>query len=238
MTSQVLNQEEFDYVHETRFGLWFLASWIWPIHVLRPELKELRALLGPERRRFATVVDLGCGSGYSFALLKRLFGPTRLIGIDVDGGMLALARERTAPAGIAVELRHAPATRLPLGDASVDLVFCHQTLHHIEHQESALAEIRRVLAPGGLLIVSESTRAYIHSWLIRLLFRHPMAVQKTAAEYRALIERAGFVVAEAQVARRVPWWTRADFGLVEKLTGRAPGSDQEPTLINLVAVKG
>jgi ubiquinone/menaquinone biosynthesis C-methylase UbiE len=62
-------------------------------------------------------------------------------------------------------------------------VFCHQTFHHIVEQEAAMAEFFRVLKPGRVLLFAESTRRYIHSLPIRLLFRHPMEVQKTAEEY-------------------------------------------------------
>ena len=47
-----------------------------------------------------------------------------------------------------------------------------------------------LLKPGGVLLFAESTKRYIHSWIIRLLFRHPMDVQKTAPEYLAMVRAA------------------------------------------------
>ena len=61
----------------------------------------------------------------------------------------------------------------------MDLIFCHQTFHHLVEQERALAEFYRVLKPGGYLLFAESTEAYIDTWVIRWLFRHPMHCTST-----------------------------------------------------------
>ena len=82
-----------------------------------------------------------------------------------------------------IDVLHGDCAQLPLPDASADIVFCHQTFHHLVEQDRALAEFRRVLKPGGILLFAESTDAYIKSWVIRLLFRHPMHVQKSANGY-------------------------------------------------------
>ena len=152
----------------------------------------------------------------------------------------AAAREaaglRTA-GGAPAEVVQASSAALPLPDASVDLLFCHQTFHHLVDQDAAIAEFFRVLKPGGMLLFAESTRRYIHSWIIRLLFRHPMEVQKTAPEYLALVRAAGFVVPDAQVSYPFLWWSREDLGLVERALRIKPPAVREETLINLVATR-
>ena len=84
---------------------------------------------------------------------------------------------------------------------------------------------------------AESTRRYIHSWIIRLLFRHPMEVQKTAGEYLALVRSAGFQVAPQSISYPYLWWSREDLGLMERVLRIKPNAVREETLINLVAVK-
>lgn len=94
-----------------------------------------------------------------------------------------------------------------------------------------------MLRPGGLLLFSESTRRYIHSWIIRLLFRHPMEVQRSAPEYLAMVRDAGFHVPDAQVSHPFPWWSRPDLGLAERWFGIRPAADREETQINLVGLR-
>ena len=120
----------------------------------------------------------------------------------------------------------------------MDVVFCHQTFHHLTRQELALAEFHRVLKPGGLLLFAESTRAYIESWIIRLLFRHPMDVQRTAAEYIDMIRSHGFRVGPENVSCPYLWWSRSDLGAFEFFGLPVPKSGyREETLVNLVATK-
>jgi hypothetical protein len=94
-----------------------------------------------------------------------------------------------------------------------------------------------VLKPGGLLLFAESTRAYIHSWIIRLLFRHPMEVQRSAPEYLAMIRDAGFFINPESLSYPYSWWSRPDLGIMERWFGVAPRAAREETLINLVAVR-
>ena len=91
-----------------------------------------------------------------------------------------------------VEVKRGDASALALPDASVDIVFATRLSTTFTRQREALAEFHRVLKPGGLLLFAESTRAYIESWVIRLLFRHPMEAQHSAEEYMAMVREAGF----------------------------------------------
>ncbi|MFM0338039.1 class I SAM-dependent methyltransferase [Paraburkholderia fungorum] len=230
------------YVPETAFGIWFLRTHTWEHHVLRVAINDLKRLIDAPLPVEPVIVDAGCGQGISFRLLADAFRPRRLVGIDFHEPSLILAaraasacRDKVAD----IELLHGDCAKLPLPDASADIVFCHQTFHHLVEQERALAEFRRVLKPGGMLLFAESTDAYIKSWVIRLLFRHPMQVQKSADGYLAMIRHGGFSFSPRNVSLPYLWWSRAaDFGLLERigLTHPQPGKRRE-TLVNVAAVK-
>jgi ubiquinone/menaquinone biosynthesis C-methylase UbiE len=151
--------------------------------------------------------------------------------------MLTAASEEAERHGLAVEFQKTTGSNLMLPDESIDMVFCHQTFHHLIDQESALREFHRVLKPKGVLLFAESTSKFINSWLIRLLFRHPMNVQKTAAEYLMMIRSAGFETPLRSISYPYLWWSRADLAVMERCFGIAPPLDREETLIHVAAVR-
>ena len=229
-----------DFVPETRFGIWSLGSQTRVKFVLEVAVADLSKLIGqPRPASYGLVLDVGCGQGKSFRLLHQTFTPHTLIGIDADPHILQKARAQAQQDRVQADLRVGNGAAIDLPDNSVDVLFCHQTFHHLVEHEKAMAEFYRVLKPGGLLLFAESTRAYIHSWIIRLLFRHPMDVQKTADEYLALIRRAGFQVEPHRISFPYLWWSRADLGLLNKLRLKKtpPQGRREETLMNLIAVK-
>lgn len=228
------------YVEETRFGLWFLRSHTWQHHVLRVAINDLRSLFDGDLPSNPVLLDAGCGQGKSFKRLCDVFAPSRLLGVDADPDSLTMSRTEARLLGINIELIGSDCAALQLPDASVDLLFCHQTFHHLVEQEKALAEFYRVLKPGGYLLFAESTEAYIDTWVIRWLFRHPMHVQKSAAQYLQMLRDQGFAFGPQNVSYPYLWWSRAkDFGLLERLKLRKPKpfGQREETLVNVVARK-
>ncbi|CAI8994502.1 class I SAM-dependent methyltransferase [Pseudomonas zeae] len=228
------------YVEETRFGFWFLRSHTWQHHVLRVAINDLRGLFSEALPPNPVLLDAGCGQGKSFGHLRHTFAPQRLIGVDADPHSLELSAEEATRLGLDVELIGSDCATLNVADASVDLLFCHQTFHHLVEQEKALAEFYRVLKPGGYLLFAESTEAYIDTWVIRWLFRHPMHVQKSAAQYLQMIRGQGFEFGEGNVSYPYLWWSRSkDFGLLERFGLRKPKpfGEREETLVNVVARK-
>ena len=225
------------YVPESRFGVWFLGTETWAKHVLERALNDLEGLIENRRASYPIIVDVGCGYGRSFEMLHDRFRPIRIVGIDVDSKMLAISRQEAEKHRLVVDLKQASSSSLPIPAESVDMVFCHQTFHHLIDQHDALREFHRVLKPDGVLLFAESTRKYIHSWIIRMLFRHPMEVQRTAPEYLAMIRGAGFEIRPNSVSYPYLWWSRGDLALMERWFGVAPAADREETLINLVAIR-
>jgi SAM-dependent methyltransferase len=227
------------FVPESRFGFWFLGTQTWETRVIRVALEDLERLIPKARRPNRPVVlDVGCGQGKSFRPLQEHFAPQRIIAIDFEEKCLERAADEAAREKLPVDIRRGDISALELADESVDLLFCHQTFHHLTRPLRALEEFYRVLKPGGLLLFAESTRAYIHSWIIRLLFRHPMELQRSADEYMDMIRAQGFEFGPQNVSFPYLWWSRPDLGALERLgfPVAKPGQREE-TLINLVATK-
>lgn len=224
------------FVAETRLGNHFLNSRIWQVHVLARALKDLKPMLPAGPKHFPRILDVGAGYGHSFVQLHKHFSPESIVGIDPDPHFLTRAAAAAAAAPCKVELHQVHAEILPFADASFDLVFCHQSLHHIVGQEAALAEIHRVLKPGGLFLFAESTRRYIRSWIIRLFFRHPMQVQRSAEEYIGMARAAGFLVPAERISLPFLWWSRPDLGFLEWIGIPVP-TRREETLVNAVCQK-
>lgn len=238
MNTSVLNPLP-PHVPETAFGKWFLQTQTWTDHVLERALKDLDPLIPNRRASYPVVIDVGVGWGRSLKKLNERFRPQRLIGMDVDPQMLEASAREAARDGVKAEFLHSSASNINLPDGSVDLLFCHQTFHHLIEQEAAIREFHRVLKPGGVMLFAESTKRYIHSWIIRLLFRHPMEVQKTAPEYLAMVRSAGFDVKPESISYPFLWWSREDLGVLERWFRIQPKQppQREETLINLAALK-
>lgn len=103
----------------------------------------------------AVVVDVGCGTGSALRRIAPRVPDGMLIGLDPIPRMLEIARERASvdPNGHRIQFREAPAERLPLEDASTDLVFAFDSIDHWQDKAAGLREIRRVLRPDGRLVV-------------------------------------------------------------------------------------
>jgi SAM-dependent methyltransferase len=97
-----------------------------------------------------TVLDAGCGVGYGAALLAAL-GARAVTAVDNAPDAVAAARER---GGSEVDVIEADISALPFAEDSFDVVVCFETLEHVTDQPKALDELRRILRPGGVLLIS------------------------------------------------------------------------------------
>ena len=225
-----------NWVRESGFGNWFLSTDTWAERVLKLALDDLESLLIPRLDRYPTVLDVGIGYGHSLLMLDERFRPEKIIALDIDPRASEWSADRAKACVSDVQFIANSATSMELPDASVDMILCHQTLHHITDQLSATKEFYRVLKPGGVLLFAESCRKFIHSLPVKVLFRHPMSVQKTDTEYLQLLEDSGFDTHSDRTSRPYLWWSRLDFGILEKLGKKVP-KDKEETLINVVAYR-
>jgi ubiquinone/menaquinone biosynthesis C-methylase UbiE len=222
-------------VPDSRLGVWFQGTKTWRHRVLGETFAELERLLSPAQR-YPVVLDVGCGQGQALALVAERLRPELLIGVDADARLLARARAEAEACACRVQLVESDARRLPLGESAVDLALCHQTLHHVRDQRGLLAELRRVLRPGGVLLLAESCRPFIRSLPVRALFRHPNEVQRSALEYLELLRASGFAFDDKHVAELTPWWSLRDLGLARRL-GLARARP-ETTLVCVAATRG
>ena len=105
----------------------------------------------------STVVDIGCGAGTDLLVAARRTGPNgRAIGVDMTEAMRRRAARGAADAGIEnVDVREGDATRLPLDDGSVDVVISNGVLNLVPEKKRAIAEMARVLKPGGRLQIAD-----------------------------------------------------------------------------------
>ena len=226
-----------DWVHESSFGKWFLSTDIWVTSVIQVALNDLVQRMDEPKKPYNTILDVGVGFGNSLWNLDQQFHPKKIIGLDVDSQILKSAKIQEQRCEANVELIECNAMHIKVPSNSVDMLFCHQTFHHIVDHDAAISEFFRVLKPGGVMLFAESTRRYIHSWIIRWLFRHPMDVQKTAEEYLSLISLTGFQVSEKNISYPYLWWSREDLGIMQNWFRRPIPEEKEETLINLVATK-
>jgi ubiquinone/menaquinone biosynthesis C-methylase UbiE len=130
-------------------------SWLVDLPVRRRYMRPVLDRVGirPGER----VLELGPGPGIFTVEAARRVGPEgRLIAVDIQPEMIAQVEKRIQDAGLTnVETHVADAYHLPLEDASVDRAFLVTVLPEIPDQARALAELRRVIKPGGLLSITE-----------------------------------------------------------------------------------
>jgi len=163
-----------------------------------------------------TVADLGCGTGNAAELLA---GRVRkVIAVDASDVMLRAAKKRLANVR-GVEFRQGPLEHLPLKDASVDAAVCVLVLHHLDEPENATREMRRIVKPGGRVLVVDM---FEHD---RREYRHQMGHKHlgfSEARAKSMLERAGFVRVRVDA---LPAWPDSKGPSLYAATGEAPGAN-------------
>jgi len=170
--------------------------------VYRPEQDAvLRAL---RRQRARRILDVGCGTGLLASRLRRELPRAHVVGCDFSRGMLAhAARRERAP-----QLVQGTALALPFRDARFDAVVSTEAFHWFPDPVQALRELRRVLVPGGRLLVSlvnppaewMSRAARATSLWLREPFDWP-----TRDRMRERVREAGLDVVEQHLVLRLPF---------------------------------
>lgn len=150
------------------------------------------------------ILDLGCGDGQLTQRLKDT--GAHVLGVDASAEMVAAARAR------GVEAEQAPAESLPFRDATFDAVFSNAVLHWVRGQDAMMAQVHRVLKPGGRFVAEmggHGNVAAIHVAFMAVLDRYGFRDREdgvnyypTAESYRERLERHGFRVEQMAVIPR------------------------------------
>lgn len=124
-------------------------------------------------RRGERVLDVACGTGIVTRLAAERVGPSGSVaGLDVNAGMLSVARSIGAAAGVPIRWYETTAESIPLPDDAFDVVFCQLGLMFVADRQAAVREMRRVAVPGGRILVSVPTPTPFFDLLDRAFQRH------------------------------------------------------------------
>jgi len=172
------------------------------------EARTFLPFLLPHLRPGLSILDVGCGVGAITLDLARSAHPARIVGIDVDPVQIAVAHSSAQERGITTAtFQVGSASRLPFPDASFDAVYATAVVLYLRDPVRALAEMRRVLRPGGIAAVADDDVGTIvfspdlpELRLAASLFERAVAHEGGDTRYsrhlRGLARQAGFARSE------------------------------------------
>ena len=148
------------------------------------------------------LLDVGCGPASITADLAERVAPGRVVALDAAAGALEAARKTLRERGLSeqVELTSGDVMALPFEDASFDVVHAHQVLQHLADPVGALAEMRRVTRPGGIVAVRDAVYSAM-TW-----FPEPAGMEQWRSVYMATARANG---GEPDAGSRLLSWARA-----------------------------
>ena len=167
-----------------------------------------RAIIGRIQDRFGdrplSVLDVGCGTGLFATRIRSAAPRARVWGVDLVAAMLAKGRARWRSDPEHVVAVQGDSERLPFPDGAFDVVTCANSFHHYPRQDRAVAEMRRVLKPGGRLFLVDGCRDGLWGWLVYDVCVAGVegdVLHAPAYRVRDLFAQAGFVETDQKVHR-------------------------------------
>jgi SAM-dependent methyltransferase len=133
-----------------------------------PLIARYRSVLRRIPAGATRILDVGCGDGYLSYLIAKGNPRAHITGIDDEENGIRQANSMTARTGLRnLEFRHVPAGPIPFGDAEFPLVVLADVIEHVPQVPAMLRELKRVLAGGGVLIVTTPNRQPGSVWDVR-----------------------------------------------------------------------
>lgn len=133
------------------------------------------------------ILDVGCGTGASVIDLKKLFGRSvDVVGVDVVELQVELAQKKAKQYGVVATFVSYDGMHLPFADGSFDAIYTSDVLGHVTDVPAWLAELSRVLVPGGALAMFTESALGRHAWIRRYLLRRGLNVDPHAAFHISL----------------------------------------------------
>lgn len=164
--------------------------------VFEPVQQTLLELATAELPRPVAILDVGCGTGRLLRSAEERFPNVALEGVDAAIEMVKHA-QAVNPARSRIRFQQATAEKLPFSAEQFDLVFSTMTFHHWDDQRRGIAEVARVLKPGGRWLLADFVAAGLMRYIRRLLRLRQFPER---SELDAMLATAGLrVVAERRV---------------------------------------
>lgn len=135
------------------------------------------------------VLEIGCGRGVGAEVILDRLGAVNLTAFDLDESMVELARKRLQGRPVSLSVGDVCEIKQPAG--GLDTVVDFGIIHHVPHWQQSIAEIARVLRPGGLLLFEEVPRRVLDSWAFRTFTKHPRDNRFEADEFADELARHG-----------------------------------------------
>lgn len=165
----------------------------------RIEMQRIRQLVQLEKD--TVVLEIGCGNGHGTKLIKRYFNPKKIVAVDLDSKMIAIAKRNNTDPSITFTVGDA-ANLSTIPDKSFDAVFDFGIVHHIPNWQDCLDELKRVLKPDGELILEDlSIETFTNGVgnIYRKVLDHPYKDMFTRKEFFDYLEKLGFTVLQKEI---------------------------------------
>ena len=169
------------------------------------EARRLLEMGGPATN--ARTLEIGCGRGIGTQLILDVFHAATVDAFDLDPRMIKRAAKRLKNRGDRVRLWVGDAAKIDAPDASYDAAFDFGIIHHIPDWRKSLAEVHRVLKPGGRFYAEEILKDFILHPVWRRLLDHPIENRFAHREFIDALNQTGLtVIADRRFRRSVGWY--------------------------------